>query len=558
MHFFATVDICIDVERKGDDGDDRDPVVETRDPPTSSPTNSPTSSPTNSPTNTPSYSPTKSPTNSPTNTPSYSPTKSPTNSPTNTPTKSPTNSPTNAPTNAPTNTPTYSPTNTPSSRPVVTLSPTNAKKPKPPPGGQTCDDLVNLGYGYSEATGKNHPTGCFPHVSGLDFNKGRDDSVSVFVGGNFIGKNAAELEGNLVVMGNLHVMSAGHSNFGSVGAGTQVMPNNGNCIIVGGNIRADRNIQVFNQKSYMKCDIVYKGNANNPQGWKTNGHVTRDSCYDMSEYEKMKYVLEKKSKFWGTLPSTGTITEKWSTTHITCSNNDDIQVFNVHPSDFNVFHKATSYKFNKACKGKTILINVHGSGNININAAAMRDFDDRQGYNAGGFSTCLTESILWNFPDATNVNIGNGWTSEFHGSLLVTGNMKLTTSGHSGRTMVLGDLTQDRGGSEFHSYQFNPPKPLPDPAGICELPAEITNSKSGNCEEPVGHAMEAPPTAAPKKPTAAPKKPTAAPKKPTAAPKKPTSAPKNCTKKWGACLGKENSCCSGLKCTGNRWWKSCK
>eukprot|EP01061_Rhynchopus_euleeides_P010525 TRINITY_DN19_c0_g1_i1.p1 TRINITY_DN19_c0_g1~~TRINITY_DN19_c0_g1_i1.p1 ORF type:complete len:266 (+),score=89.57 TRINITY_DN19_c0_g1_i1:84-881(+) len=28
--------------------------------------------------------------------------------------------------------------------------------------------------------------------------------------------------------------------------------------------------------------------------------------------------------------------------------------------------------------------------------------------------------------------------------------------------------------------------------------------------------------------------------------------------KWGACLGKEGCCRSGLTCTGNKWWKSCK
>merc|ERR1711907_239197 len=85
------------------------------------------------------------------------------------------------------------------------------------------------------------------------------------------------------------------------------------------------------------------------------------------------------------------------------------------------------------------------------------------GYGNGGFANCLKSSILWNFPDADTVDIGNGKTSEFQGSLLITGNLEMTTTGQSGRTIVLGDITHNRGGSEFHSYEFNPPKPLPDP-----------------------------------------------------------------------------------------------
>jgi len=287
-----------------------------------------------------------------------------------------------------------------------------------------------------------------------------------------MGVDAAEVEGKVVVLGSLTVESAGPGNFVSVGAGSHVIPNSGgDCIIVGGDLKAEKNIQVFNQSPNMKCDIVYKGSAVDSDRWKTNGEVRHDPNYDLREYETMKFVLGRKSMFWKTLPSTGTVDEKWSTTTFKCSDNDDIQVFNIYPSDFNVFDKATSYQFQKNCEGKTILINVHGSGNIGIKAAAMYDFDGRMGYAPGQFSTCFTESILWNFPDADTVDIGNGDTSEFHGSLLVTGNLILSTSGHSGRTMVLGDIIHDSpSGSEFHSYQFAPPFALPDPENLCDIP----------------------------------------------------------------------------------------
>lgn len=413
----------------------------------------------------------------PTRPPSNPPTKEPTNAPTNPSTNVPTNILTNHPTHSPTYVPTNAPTNPPSNRP--TKVPTNS--PTGPQKTIDCATIQNLGYGFSKATGTPHyDRGCFPVVKSADFGNipGYDDSVSVFSGGSYIGRNAAEVEGNIVVLGNLEVGSRGPGNFVSVGVGTHVLPNpGGDCIIVGGDISADRDIQVFNQKSWMKCDIVYKGNARNLNRWKIgNGEKRRVPDYDMTLYEQMKYVLMKKSQFWKTLTSTGTVEfEDWGSkegeTKYMCSSRDEVQVFNILSEDRKSISATHTIKFGDNCEGKTILINVHGQGAIGVDAAAM-SFKGKSGYGSGGFPSCLTTSILWNFPDASMVDIGNGKSSEFHGSILVgTGDLKLSTSGHSGRAMVVGNIIHDsNSGSEFHSYEFNPPKPLPDPEDVCVLP----------------------------------------------------------------------------------------
>ena len=49
--------------------------------------------------------------------------------------------------------------------------------------------------------------------------------------------------------------------------------------------------------------------------------------------------------------------------------------------------------------------------------------------------------------------------------VLVSGHLTCTTSGHSGRTIALGDLTHLSSGSKFHSFQFQPPTDLP--CGVC-------------------------------------------------------------------------------------------
>jgi len=171
--------------------------------------------------------------------------------------------------------------------------------------------------------------------------------------------------------------------------------------------------------------------------------------------------------------------------------------FNIYPNEEKdkLNGGVTTFKFTPECADQTILINVQGTGTIKVSAAAMYDANNRLGYGEGGFSTCMTSSLLWNIPDATTVDIGNGKTSEFHGSLLVGGDLKMTTSGQSGRTMVIGDIYHDKGGSEFHSYEFNPPTPLPfDPKDLsC---ADLTNPGTGISALPT-NAPTTPPTTSP-------------------------------------------------------------
>jgi len=476
--------------------------------PSNSPTASPSKTPTLSPTIKPSSNPTVSPTKVPTAKPSASPTASPSKSPTKVPTAKPSADPTGSPSKSPTNAPTDAPTGTP------TLAPTNRRTAAPTIGitsetNLDCEKLQDLGYGFSEATGNPHYSGqCYPSVVGLNANNlpGRDDSIAVFVGGSYYSKNAAEVEGNMVVLGDLKVDSSGAGNFVSVGVGTHVLPNSGGeCIKVGGSITASRDIQVFNQASSMYCDIVYKGSASGKDRWKTNGSVRQNPNLDLSEYEAMKTVFRNKSKYWATLPSTGTVKyEDWGNaegqTTYQCSNNDEVQVFNVLANERKKVEGVHTIYFSNNCEGKTILINVHGSGKRKVDAAGMH-FKNKQGYGPGGFENCLKSSMLWNFPDADTVDIGNGRTSEFQGSLLVTGNLEMTTTGQSGRTIILGDITHNRGGSEFHSYEFNPPKPLPDPDCKDLMSGDISiNNGGGDSSSNTQPAPTNKPTNAPTQP----------------------------------------------------------
>jgi len=342
---------------------------------------------------------------------------------------------------------------------------------------------VNLGYGFSETThdpslgdshwGQNEDHMCYPSVHQLGTGEsGFDDSVAVLVGGNFSGQKGAEIEGNMVVMGDFHVDQNGPMNFVSAGEGTQITPNEGgDCITVGGDMSSAKRLEVY--FPHYKCRAVVKGRKNDANTiapkWMTDMgfKYDQDSNLDMTKYEEQIDNLRAKSLYWDTLPTTrgaraGVSSQSFN---IECSDDDVIQVFNVPASSLQGNGYST-YVFNENCSDKTILMNVQGKGSVTLTTKEMKWTKDGKVQSGGwaNFPSCMNSAILWNFPNADNVII-NG-SDEMQGSLLVNGNLNFQTSGQSGRTMVLGNFVQNAWGSELHSFEFNPPKPLPGPECI--------------------------------------------------------------------------------------------
>lgn len=339
---------------------------------------------------------------------------------------------------------------------------------------------TNLGYGFSEAThdatlgdthwGQGEEQMCYPKVhSNGSGSSGVDDSVAVLVGGNFSGAKGAEIEGNMVVMGDFHVDQNGPLNFVSAGEGTQINPNKGgDCITVGGDMSSAKRLEVF--YPHYQCRAVVKGQSKNSNtiapNWMTGMgfKYESDPNLDMTKYEEQVDSLRAKSLYWGSLPTTiGAQTDVLSQAfNIRCTNDDAIQVFNVPASSLegNGYH---SYVFNENCSDKTILVNVQGTGSIKFTTKHMKWMKDGTIQSGGwaNFPSCMNSSILWNFPNARDAVI-NG-SDELQGSVLVNGNLEMQNSGQSGRTMVLGDFKQNAWGSELHSFDFNPPQPLPGP-----------------------------------------------------------------------------------------------
>jgi len=384
--------------------------------------------------------------------------------------------------------------------PDPTGTPTKANN-----NGIVCEDLTqnnNLGYPFSSSMhdtalgATSHWEGCFPDVHSQGTGQsGFDDAIAVFIGGSYTGTSGAEIEGNMVVLGDFDVQSQGPLNVVSAGLGSQITPHPfGDCVKVGGTMSTAKRLEVYflppgvgSGVSY-QCAMVSKGEAsgrNHFPNYMTSVRgfdYKRDASMDMSVYEEQKENLIRKSEYWSTFPTTPhtgiTVNENVFTFY--CSAEDVIQVFNIGRANLHGSHG--SYLFDQYCYGKTILINVRGTGDYTVDAKRM-DWTDASGtehvggHGAGqpsyGFDSCMNSNILWNFFEAGTVSMVG--TDEWQGSILVNGNFNFMTIGQSGRTMIVGDVVQNKGGSEFHNFQFNPPKPLPSPECDDFVPSNPTS-----------------------------------------------------------------------------------
>jgi len=392
-----------------------------------------------------------------------------------------------APTPAP-----VSPTPAPVSPTPAPVSPIPAPVPAPVGGqGGECSKLEpNLGSKMSEGTDNegNNAKSTYPKIHNGQW-KRADDSVGLLVGGGFTGNEGAEIEGKIVTLGNFVINEAGPSDLVEAGVGSRIVPNNGDVILVGGNLNIKRDVRVMELGGSGKGNIVYK-KWMNPNGGTINtyGTVTKNTALDLTYYENALEELKAKSEYWAGLSPNGNSQSYTNGWQFSAGDNDCVQVMNVQASSLG---KGNWVNFHSSLKDKTVIINVVDSGEVTI--WKLQDMVDPDGNRGFQFSPDTTKNILWNFPHATKITLNGG--AEWQGSLLVpNGDLIFRHPGHSGRIIVGGDMRQNYAGSELHNYPFDPTCPLPIPSACDDEEFVIVD-----------------PTAAPVTPTAAPVTPTAPP-----------------------------------------------
>ncbi|WP_432125757.1 choice-of-anchor A family protein [Streptomyces sp. bgisy082] len=364
-----------------------------------------------------------------------------------------------------------------------------------------------------------------------DLNSGpvqyRDNNINIFVGGDFLVREAAaEAEGKVVVLGgfdmNKRVGASAVYNVGIVGGGSRVPPDNGtDFLTVGEDVTVAAGQRLLTSEGTVSGVTRYGGAL--------SGTVIPDPVQDddaAAPYVSLRDQLTDASQCYAYVggahrATTGTAVNSGSETLFTGDGASDLQVFDV---DFDLESASggqQNIRFEGIPAGATVLVNVYG---------ADRTVDTYINQLPNG----LRERVLWNFPDATAVKFEG--TAQFAGSVLI-GNQASTATvtmpGTNGRFFTTGNLTHASettggGGQEMHAYPFNgdlpscadpTPTPTPTPTDPTPTPTDPTPTPTDPTPTPTD------PTPTPTDPTPTPTDPTPTPTDPTPTPTDPTPTP---------------------------------
>ncbi|MGW0119636.1 choice-of-anchor A family protein [Streptomyces sp. NPDC003327] len=322
----------------------------------------------------------------------------------------------------------------------------------------------------------NCPTGPYPDP-GNGTVVYRDNNINVFVGGDFLVREAAaEAEGKVVVLGafdmNKRAGASSVYNVGVAGVGSRIPPENGtDFLTVGEDLSVAAGQRLLAEEGTVRGVVRYGGALTgtvNPAPVRTAAAA--------SPYTALRDQLSAASRCYAYVDgrsrsATGTAVNTGGETVFTGDGTSALQVFTV---DFDLESASggqQGIRFAGIPANATVLVNVLG---------ADRVVDSY----VNGLPDGLRERVLWNFPDAAAVKFEG--TAQFAGSVLV-GNQASTTTvtmpGMNGRFFTTGNLTHASevsggGGQELHAYPFNGDLPAcdekPTPTPTEPTPTEPT------------------------------------------------------------------------------------
>ena len=370
----------------------------------------------------------------------------------------------------------------------------------------TCPEISNLGP-YLSGSGW---YGEYPVINSVT-DIILDSGISLLVKGMYTSEVAAEVEGKMVILGDVKINGNGAGDFVCAGVGSGARPDLNEVSLTGKyyGCQTSKNdpTPLCSHKDFLTfvCktvggDLFYNRYSNGHVCGKvaiggllkeeySHGKLITDDEYSLSQYayiNKQYYLsmfddLAKKSKYWATLYPNGIVVPALASSGsnvVTFKAGYDygtydygcIQVFHIDHFDIGIgSDRVVNIQFDESLKDKTIVINVASRdiyGKREVHIPAWGDIIDPYGNGSTNFSPKMKRSILWNFYDADKVVLGEGGLGgpQFPGTILIPdGDLDFYWPGHGGRLIVGGDLYQERWGSEFHNYDFNPPCPLPLP-----------------------------------------------------------------------------------------------
>ncbi|MFD7963666.1 choice-of-anchor A family protein [Streptomyces zaomyceticus] len=317
----------------------------------------------------------------------------------------------------------------------------------------------------------------FPEIDNGDI-AGRDDAINIFVGNDFLVRGrAAEAEGRVVVLDdfdqNKDAAAGGTYNLGIVGVGSRVPPPDGSDFLTtGGGVTVAAG-QTLDTTGGLVGEQGIVRHAGAVSGTVTGTLIEDENA--VAPYAGLRDQLTDASQCYARVDGaprtpTGTAVNQGGQTLFTGDGTSQLQVFNVNFDLQTAGEGQQGVVFANIPDTATVLVNVLGPTRT-INTYSGGIDDDTDPLNS------YRERLLWNFPDATAVNLVG--TGQFQGSFLV-GNQSSSTTvtlpGINGRFFTTGSLTHTSaasggGGQEFHAYPFN--GDLPDCDGTNTVTGEV-------------------------------------------------------------------------------------
>ncbi|GAA1675580.1 hypothetical protein GCM10009830_22810 [Glycomyces endophyticus] len=312
----------------------------------------------------------------------------------------------------------------------------------------------------------------YPDDNNNDDVIGFDDSVNVFVGGDFdVTGTAAESEGRNVVLGSFAQNKTGGGavyNVGIAGVGSRVPPPDGSdYLVTGGDLTIAAGQRLLAEEGAHSGVVRVGGTA--------TGEVDPDAVLDataIDEYTLLRDDLSAASHCYAypedgvRRATTGTVQNLGYETLFTGDGSSALQVFAVDADLVSGTGGQQALRFTGIPAGATVLVNLYGDARtLNINS---------------GPATELRQRLLWNFPDAAEVNLRG--TTQFQGSVLAgeqSSTTEVTMSGTNGRMLLTGNLvhgssSQAGSGQEIHAYPFDGDLPECDDTDPTSVPINST------------------------------------------------------------------------------------
>ncbi|XCM29854.1 choice-of-anchor A family protein [Streptomyces parvus] len=356
---------------------------------------------------------------------------------------------------------------------------------------------------------------------------GFDSNINVFVGGDFLVREAAaEAEGKVVTLGEFDMNKrAGVSqvyNVGIAGVGSRVPPPDGSdYLTTGGDVTIADGQRLLAEEGEHSGRVAYAGELTGTVSPATAPRFDEDAAAPFTELRPQLTEASQCYAYDGDehREATGTWQQVGDVMTFTGDGTSAIQIFDVDVDLESEAGGNTGFVFNGIPAGATVLVNVYGS--TRSVATFMGSFP-----NEG-----LRENLLWNFPDATDLSLTG--PAQFEGSVLVgqpTSSTVLSMSGTNGRFYTAGSLTHtsqgQSGGQEIHAYPFDgdlpscTPDPTPTPTDPTPTPTDPTPTPTPTPTDPTPTPTDPTPTPTDPTPTPTPTDPT-----PTPTPTDPTPTP---------------------------------